>query len=61
MNIEFVADSQNKKEKNKLIINGHEVCLKGIMNIQISLSADKEKPYLSVVAYGGKKKIEVIE
>lgn len=61
MNVEFVGDSQNKKEKNKLIINGHEICLKGITNIQISLSVDDDKPYLSVVAYGGKKRIEVAE
>ncbi len=60
MNVEFVADSKNKKLTN-LIINGQKINLKGMTDIQIALSCDKEKPYLSVVAYGGKKRIGVEE
>lgn len=60
MNIEFVADSNNKPNT-KLIINGQEIKLKGIMDIQISFSCNAEKPCLSVVAFGGKKKIEVVD
>jgi hypothetical protein len=60
MNIEFVADSNNKPNT-KLTINGQKIKLKGITDIQISFSCNEEKPCLSVVAYGGKKKIEVVD
>ena len=60
MNVEFVADSDNKPNT-KLVINGQKIKLKGITDIQISFSCDKEKPCLSVVAFGGKKKIEVVD
>jgi hypothetical protein len=60
MNIEFVADSKNKQSTN-LIINGQKINLKGMTDIQIALSCDKEKPYLSVVAFGGKNRIGVAE
>lgn len=60
MNIEFTADSKDKKLTN-LIINGQKINLKGMTDIQITLSRDKEKPYLSVVAFGGKKRIGVAE
>ena len=60
MNIEFVADSKNKRSTN-LIINGQKINLKGMTDIQIALSCDKEKPYLSVVAFGGKKRVEATE
>lgn len=60
MNIEFVADSNNKPNT-KLVINGQEIKLKGITDIQISFSCNVEKPCLSVVAFGGKRKIEVVD
>ena len=60
MNVEFVADSNNKPNT-KLVINGQEIKLKGIMDIQISFSCNVGKPCLSVVAFGGKKKIEVVD
>lgn len=60
MNIEFVADS-NDKPKTKLVINGKEIKLSGVTDIQISFSCNVEKPCLSVVAFGDKKKIEVVD